>query len=1002
MFQGYRCWKQADLQAVAQIEAGSFEHGGAEGADAVFLATHQPTKLRKGGSLVDESALLSDFCKPIAGEQRLVFVVGKRGTGKSHIVKWLQARIGDHPDWHEVYIEKRNTSLQRVIETILKGLEGPRISDLKERLQQNARSLRTVDEAKQKLLLELAFLVGTADPTVALTGPNRETFSPQHVGHLKTHLPTLLLDAVTRRILLRPGGSVERITKLAFEGTGQDDVNEADLQLTEDDLPLQPEDLANASKEARDIIRQLGTVGELRRAAVAMLNRHLATAKALVFMGRGVDLVGVFEEVRQELAQKNLELCLFIEDLVLLHGIDQELAHVLTIGQGTDEEKPLCALRAAIAVTDGYLDDIETLKSRGVRYSLDLRLGTADLPQESARSFVARYLNAARLGPAVLVDERRKAEGGDWVPNHCTPRFCPYVEECHASFGRSAEGYGYYPLNDKAVDRLVALASRHIAPHFDPRYVIRDAIRDPLEVAWDELKPGLFPSERFAAPLDGERANVAPEVKVAIKRRDDPSAERRVSLLSFWNGGADTLVNVHPVIHSAFALPPLEGIEEGGGQEDYEEEEHDEDEAARRDRKKRTAAFNQIDAWSVAKETLSSDVAGVVRQSVLDAVVYHLMYGPSGVKVTAVPGKSRWRIGSLDVDLRTVYIEDSQGGATDVDLPFRISFDRSAENAVLFKSIWRAQRESWAFESDGSAYAAFADVVAASAEELRRFATRSTGVDLVPALELLTISARLRDSLPDALDEVPAALFAPPGAAVERSGGWARLRQASDAGRRAGLVVLRDELSAAKGRGSPSVLDVAPILGPLGRLGKVKQLTGLRGTQDLVERLKNVMKAQQAAAEAEWSRLSRPLASLTGLIGEDDRWDDLQKAVTAAVDEANGQGYLPVAEARDDLAALRDAVDARQLEQFRRLVKEQPAAGAAVRADSIWTLVPDPGPGLERLRAYLQRAKEILEYVQRRIADRHAQTAGGGLAVSAVVDELRRLGDELDALAKEG
>src|SRR5205807_255873 len=152
---------------------------------------------------------------------------------------------------------------------------------------------------------------------------------------------------------------------------------------------------------------------------------------------------------------------------------------------------------------------------------------------------------------------------------------------------------------------------------------------------------------------------------------------------------------------------------------------------------------------------------------------------------------------------------------------------------------------------------------------------------------------------------------------------------------------------------------------------------------------------QQAAAEGEWSRLSRPLASLSGLVSDDDRWDDLQKAVTAAVDEANAQGFLPVAEAREDLAALRDAVDPRQIEQFRRLVKEQPAAGAP-RADSIWTLVPDPHPGLERLRAYLQRAREILEYVQRRIADRQAQSDNVGLNVSDVVDELRRLGDELD------
>ena len=66
----------------------------------------------------------------------------------------------------------------------------------------------------------------------------------------------------------------------------------------------------------------------------------------------GADLLDVFEDVREEIASRGQELCLLIEDLVLLHGIDRQLAQALTIPASAR----LCRLRAAIAVTSGYLN----------------------------------------------------------------------------------------------------------------------------------------------------------------------------------------------------------------------------------------------------------------------------------------------------------------------------------------------------------------------------------------------------------------------------------------------------------------------------------------------------------------------------------------------------------------------------------------------------------------------------------------------------------------------
>ena len=60
-----------------------------------------------------------------SNEPLLLFVTGEKGTGKSHLVRWLKSRLGSRPSWHVVYIEKRNTSLRRVMERILSGIDTP-------------------------------------------------------------------------------------------------------------------------------------------------------------------------------------------------------------------------------------------------------------------------------------------------------------------------------------------------------------------------------------------------------------------------------------------------------------------------------------------------------------------------------------------------------------------------------------------------------------------------------------------------------------------------------------------------------------------------------------------------------------------------------------------------------------------------------------------------------------------------------------------------------------
>lgn len=1020
MFQGYLCWNRADLHSVAEIEAGSQAHIGPDGIDAVFLATHQPTRLERlrrrrpkdgpledlpdiaglrnqltEGALVDEQELLRDFTQPIGKDPHLVFIVGGSGTGKSHIVKWLGATIGDHPDWHEVYIEKHNTGLQQVITTILADLHGDQIDRLRQRMLEAAAALKTIDQAKGRLMLELVYLLENPPDEGPKLDADGQPIDARFLKHCFRELKHLLNDPILRDVLLEKGGVIERITKLAMPGSREEkgEYRDEELQLSKEDLPLQPENLLEAARPTQQLVRDLRGSPQLQATAVALLNHYLATAKAQVFTGRGTDLVAVFLEVRQEIARRKKELCLFIEDLVLLHSIDRELAHVLTIGRGATGS--LCALRAVVAVTEGYLDSMATLKTRGVRYSLDLKLGTEAIPLENARSFVARYLNAARVGPEKLVAARRSGERDSWVPNQCT--VCPHQTECHAAFGHSPQGYGYYPFNEQAVDRLVKLASDE---HFDPRNVIREVIRDPLDVAEEELPEGAFPSSRFAAVLDPPRRNVTAEVKEALRSQGETTANRRISLLSFWAGGANAVVNLDEGIHEAFDLPALKDLPEvkppiingggggdGGGGGQFI-----------------SAAEAEIEDWLNGKRRLSADTARTIRSQILGGIVAYLGARPTGVKVTNL-GNGRYRVAHVEVAYLNVRIDAAAGsGAAELTFDFEIKLPRTAASAVLFKSIVLAhERRSWAFDEDGRRYAAFTGLVALHAERLRAFATRSVDIGLAPSLRILALSARLSGALPDNPGELLPAVIRPPQVAHERSQQWKKLKNAADNGRRAALMVLRDELSAAKGGGGTTLFDVAPVLPLLKGLDQLAEFPATRsGTGELIDRQNDMRNAQVDAARAEWTRIGSQLDYLGGYLTEDDRWDDLQKTVFAAVDEAHNQGLLAEATIREQLAEAKGAVDSKEIERVRRLQRRRPPDLAAANADSLWDLVPDPGPGLDSLGQFLFQAHKVLTGVQRNLGLLDPNVGPGGVGVGAVSEELSKLGDDLDILAEEG
>jgi len=979
-FERYVCWKPEDLGWIAEIDVAGVQHLASED-DSLFLATHQPTKVKETtkdgdqGALVADDVLLGRFKAPISGIHHNFLITGGVGTGKSHLVKWLHANCSQEESWHHVYIEKSNTSLRKVIRTILADLSGRKVNELREKLEEANTQISNLQEAKARVLSELALKVEF---------PESEVNETQYEIEARNLLPPLLTDLYLKEFFLNEQGAVHRITRISYEGlTGDDD--ERDLFFTEDDLPLDPAELPYASRAGQHAVRILAGNKPLRNAAVKILNLELARAKASVFIGTGIDLLEVFDEVRKELKNQDLELALYIEDLVVLHGIDLELAQALSVGKGTGGER--CGLRTAIAVTDGYLHDgFDTLTTRAHHYSLNLNT-TEHLDEEFTLSYIARYLNAARVGLDGLTRAHKKAKAGEnWLPNAC--QSCDdYRTECHGTFGRDANGYGLYPFNTEAVGRLTALANEINPPpeNFDPREIVRWVVGDALEAASEELPKGEFPSKNFAQVLDSNRTNVAVDVRNDLSEEDH--GQRRIALLNFWaSPPVEEITNLKPGIHTAFALPERSNTEIVGPKPPIIV---DPDPPPKVD--KLAAA---IDAWANGDDTLSAPNARTVRQFVFGAVVERIRYGHHGRRITGTARELT--VGHIPFKDTDVRIESAQGGGAELERPFSIKIPRNTKMAVFLKTVLKVADDKGWSGIEAKRFAEATSLLDRWVEELLK-TSKPRKADLDPALQLLAITAQpgLSESEPDGTEVE--ALIQGSSLGGDRTGAWNRWQKKAERLRIEALRQVEQQSSQAKGTGSSSLLDAAQVLPRLKTLKTTKELgTKLEGDDAFVEELRTLAEYQSSASTSEWKEVTKLLDRLDDhLTGAKGR-DVLVGAVEKAVGEAHNLGVLPTGDTARELAELAEQVDSSVFSTVGRLREVTDA-----QAGDLWQLLPDPRGELEALVSYVETAADVIQSLEVHVESSQSGSSGTG-DLPALRKGLRDLGDLLDEVVESG
>ena len=615
----FACWTSADVTATIPTEA-------ATPSAEVLLATHSPLRITRHGAsgahaeseIVDEQQVLDEFLtsEPTMGVL-VAPVLGESGTGKSHLVRWVEAKISAQLDSaakrHVIYLRKTDTSLKNVVEQLLEGQTGPKFDDIRTKLDSLGSGV-TQETMEGRILDALAEAVEhheASGAAKALVGPNG--------------MAVFFRDPLFRSHLRREGSFVQRRAKHALYGRDADEPD-IPLEFTAEELPLDIADFADireAAAATQKTFTRLTSNPQLQSTAVAMINDllHVAVTRAV---GLGVgDVSQAFLQMRANLLGD--EIILLIEDVALIQGVRRDLLDAI-VEPGEDQGvRKYATVRTMLAVTSGYYNETlpETFRYRaeasGPRYQVDVDLTSVAADDDSFVDFVGRYLNAARVG------KRSLEISAPQVPNACAR--CDFRPSCHENFGESRDGYGLYPYNAPAIKRAVlTLADLRDGGTrtFNPRRVLARGVRDTLGDGRSLITSGEFPPADF---LGGRGKEGLPTLSLNVRARieehyGEGDAGRLTALLTFW--GDTGLAPISVGVLAAFDHEPIQASIFDAPDARIEEEAKGVSSGREGPRPALLAKIEVINKWSAGNANLSQDLARELRAIVRDALLARL------------------------------------------------------------------------------------------------------------------------------------------------------------------------------------------------------------------------------------------------------------------------------------------------------------------------------------------------------------------------------------------
>ena len=503
--------------------------------DAYFLATHMPfsqLEIYLGGRtssapvLMTEDEVFENLIYNPDNDHRMIIVRGDNGTGKSHLIRYLKAKMQHspstvyNPDKEQlIFLRRLNNSVRGVFSQLVeqKVIKDP---DVEAKLIKFINSSDSKDEAAFKTDILFAYVAAVSND---VTG---ETYKAVECRDIASYLS----DSRVREHLLREDGAISRCYNVITAPSNQ--VLKETTVFSVDDF------LDKRGKTS--IIREVKKQGDPQASdfATTLLEDDSEITKLVNYLNRFTREViqrcadissestkTVFEQLRKDLKRQGKNLTLFIEDFTGFTGIDSELITVLSTEHGGDYAD-LCRVTSIIGITNDYYDQFRDNFTDRVTHQIsvtDRSYGSNDFIIQMA----GRYLNAIYCDPAVLHDWQNNGAVIEELPINDFEPPCTWE-----TIMIGDKEVTLYPFNSHA---LISLYNCLVAK--SPRAFLKEVIRAQLKEYFDGKAYGdewEFPLNPKNVPMSkGEHSSAIDRLSSLSKNE-----KRRIqSVLALWGDG---------------------------------------------------------------------------------------------------------------------------------------------------------------------------------------------------------------------------------------------------------------------------------------------------------------------------------------------------------------------------------------------------------------------------------------------------------------------------------
>lgn len=447
--------------------------------DAYFMATHMPFSqlaVYEGGRTQSAPKMFSEeevfsrlICNP-ENDHRMIIVRGDNGTGKSHLIRFLKAKLENSPATvynpateQLIFLRRLNNSVRGVFSQLIEQdvIKDPAVS---QKIKKFIDSSDSKDEA--------AFLTDILYSYIAAVSNDQtgDTYKPVICRDIASYLS----DSRVKDHLLREGGAISRCYTVITAPSNQ--VLKTTEVFTDEDFDVrkiitavikqgdpQASDFASTIKGEKDEIHKL----------VNYLNRFTSEVVKRCADISSESTKAVFEQLRKDLKKQGKNLTLFIEDFTGFTGIDSELITVLSTEHGGDYAD-LCRVTSIIGITNDYYDQFRDNFTDRVTHQIsvtDDSFGTADFLTQMA----GRYINSIYCDPEILRAWNTQGANFEDLPINT---FTPPCEWDTVKIG--SKETTIYPFNKAS---LVALYES--LPVKSPRMFLKEVLRAQLKEYFD-------------------------------------------------------------------------------------------------------------------------------------------------------------------------------------------------------------------------------------------------------------------------------------------------------------------------------------------------------------------------------------------------------------------------------------------------------------------------------------------------------------------------------------